>query len=100
MLLNWRATYRAVGAEDAAVAGLGTQHRSAVAAFIEELAGIRGHGFLLGETAIRAGQHGLEDDGVHLGVNYMPMPARIPAMSEPFAFNTATARTPNCLPQE
>ena len=29
-----------------------------------------------------------------------PMPARIPAMREPFASNTATERTPNILSQE
>ena len=37
----------------------------AVAAFVIELAGVRGHGFLLGEAAARAGEHGLKDYDAH-----------------------------------
>jgi len=100
MLLNRRALHRTEGAEDAAVTRLGAQHRSAVAAFVEKLAGIRGHGFLLGEAAIRAGQDGFEDDGTHLRVIGEPMPARMPAMSEPVAFNTFIGRPPAFMPSE
>lgn len=37
-------------------------------ALVVELAGVRGHGFLLSVAAVRAGQHGFEDDGAHLGI--------------------------------
>ena len=30
-----------------------------------ELTGVRGHGFLLGKAAVRAGQHGFKNDGTH-----------------------------------
>lgn len=53
-----RAFDRSVGAEHAAIALLGAQHRFAPAAFVEELAGVRGHGFRLGESAARTGQNG------------------------------------------
>jgi hypothetical protein len=52
------ALHGTVGAEDAAVAGPGAQDRIAIAALVEELAGVRRHGFLACEPALRAGEHG------------------------------------------
>ena len=72
LLLDRRAAYRAERAENTAVTGLGTQHGSAVATFVEKLAGVRGHGFLPRETAVRADKHGLEHDGVHSGFTGAP----------------------------
>src|SRR5579883_2697076 len=46
-LLDGRTGNRAEGAEDAAIAGMGPQHRAAVLAIIEELAGVRRHGLFL-----------------------------------------------------
>lgn len=62
MGLDGRALDRAVGAENAAIAGRWTQQRFAVPAFVKNLAGIRGHGFLRGRTAMRAGQRRLKDN--------------------------------------
>jgi hypothetical protein len=65
LLLDRRALHRAKRAEHTAVTGIWAQQSPAIATFVEKLTGICGHGFLLGETAMRAGQHGLEDDGIH-----------------------------------
>ena len=56
------ALHGAERAEHAAVAATGSQNQLAVAALIVELALIRGHCFLFGKTAMRAGQHGLKTD--------------------------------------
>ena len=64
-LLDGRARYRRVGAEDAAVPGLRLEHRVALLAFVEPLAGVRGHGLRLDVAARRASQRGFEDDGSH-----------------------------------
>ncbi len=63
--LNRRAFHRAEGTEHAAVAGVGAQQRLAVAALVEELAGVGRHGFLLGISTAWARQHGLQDNGTH-----------------------------------
>jgi hypothetical protein len=67
--LNWRTLDRTKRAKHAAVTRVGTQQSLAFTALIEELAGICGHGFLLGKTAVRTGQHGLEDSGAHPVIN-------------------------------
>ena len=58
--LHRRAFDRAVRAENAAVAGLRSQHRLAVLALVEELAGVRWHNLALGVAALRACQHRLQ----------------------------------------
>src|SRR5271169_2538909 len=58
-LLDGRAGHRPVGAEHAAVAGLGPQQGMTVPAFIEILASVGGHCFLVLLTAVRAGDDGL-----------------------------------------
>lgn len=63
--LNRWAFQRAEGAEHAAVAWIRAQQILAVAAFVEVQTGICGHGFLPGETTVRAGQHGLKNKGTH-----------------------------------
>ena len=50
---------RAERAEYTTIAMIGAQNRLAIDALIEELASIRRHGLLLGEAAVRAGQHRL-----------------------------------------
>jgi hypothetical protein len=69
LLLNRRTRHRAERAEHAAVAQLRAQQRVAGRALVVELAGVGGHGFLLGMATVRAGQHRLEDEGAHRGVN-------------------------------
>jgi hypothetical protein len=53
--LNRRARHRAIGTEHATIARLWLQLRAAAGAFIEELAGIRRHGFRFRERAVRTG---------------------------------------------
>ncbi len=65
LLLNRRTLDRAVGAEHATVPWPGSQQCLALTALVEVQAGIRGHRLHCNEPAVRAGQHGLEDDGVH-----------------------------------
>lgn len=67
-LLDRRTRHRAERTEHAAVTRLRTQQRFAVQTLVIELASIRGHGFLPGETAVRAGQYRFEDDGAHRGL--------------------------------
>jgi hypothetical protein len=67
-LLDRRALHRTKRAEHAAVTGIWAWQSPAIATFIEKLTGICGHGFLFGEIAMRAGQHGFEDDGSHGGL--------------------------------
>lgn len=62
-LLHGRTRHRRVGAEHAAVASLRAQHCMALLAFVEPLTRIGGHGFSLGVSASRTGQHGLENHG-------------------------------------
>src|SRR3954470_15061400 len=59
LLLNRRTLHRTEGAEHAAVPCVRTQQRLAVAALVEELAGVDGHRLLRGEAAVRTGQHGI-----------------------------------------
>ena len=70
LFLKWRTLHSAERAEDAAIAAIRPQQRLAVAALVQELAGIRGHRLLRGETAVRAGQHGIEYDGVHSAADF------------------------------
>lgn len=72
LLLHWWALHGAEGAEHTTVARLRAQQRLAVAALVEELAGIRGHGHLRCEAAVRAGQYGVQHNGVHVRSNYLP----------------------------
>jgi hypothetical protein len=66
-LLHRGALHRAKRAKHAAIAGIGAQQGSAVAALVKVLAGIRGHGFLLREAAVRTSQHRFENIGTHRG---------------------------------
>src|SRR5512147_531500 len=59
--LHRLALHRAVGAEHAAVAGLGAQQRATGFAFVIPLTSIGGHGFFLAETALRTGHDRLQD---------------------------------------
>lgn len=63
--------YVAIGAEHATVAFLGLEQGMAGCAFVEPLAGIRGHGFLLSMAAVRAGDRGVGDViSLHLDVPF------------------------------
>lgn len=55
-LLHRRTRHAAIRAIHAAVAGLGFEQGVAVAALVEPLAGIFGHGFLFLVSAVRAGE--------------------------------------------
>lgn len=68
LLLDRRAFYRTERAEHTAVARLGTQQRFAVTALVVKLTGVHGHGFLFLETAMRASQYGLKNNGAHGGI--------------------------------
>lgn len=45
----------------------GAQQSLALAALVEEMAGVRGHRFLLCMATMRTGQHGFENDGSNCG---------------------------------
>lgn len=79
--LDRRTLIRPVGAEHAAVACLGTQHRLAVLALVEPLAGVGRHGFLLRVAALRAGEDRLKNDLGHV--------------TEPASQTTETPRRPS-----
>ena len=64
-LLNRRAWHAAVGAVHAAVARFRLQHRVALLAFIEPLAGVRRHSLGLAVPTFRASQCRLQDDRAH-----------------------------------
>ena len=72
LLLHGRAGYRAERTEHATVAAVGPQQRLAVAALVEEQAGVRGHRFLRSKATVRAGQHGIEYDGIHFRLSCAP----------------------------
>jgi len=67
-LLNGRAGHGAVGAIDAAIAGLWLEHGVAGPAFVEPLAGVGGHDLGLGVPAHRAAQRRLQNDGAHFAL--------------------------------
>ncbi|TVP10384.1 hypothetical protein AYI87_18295 [Shewanella sp. KCT] len=62
--MYWRTLHRAVGAEDAAVAGEGFENLVAALAFVEELAGILGHGLHTLMTAVGTSDLGFELDRI------------------------------------
>lgn len=65
MRLYRRALHGTVGAENTAIARLGTEQDLAILAFVIELASIRGHGLPLGETASGTGDDGFQDEAIH-----------------------------------
>ena len=65
LLLNRRAGHGAVGTEYTAVARFWAKQGFAADALVEELAGIRRHGFLLLPAALRAGDDRLQKDFAH-----------------------------------
>lgn len=65
MLLDGRTHYGAERTVNAAVARIGAQQGLTVAALVEELAGVRGHAFLFGESTMRARQDGLKNNVIH-----------------------------------
>jgi hypothetical protein len=65
LCLNRRAFHRAVRTKDAAVTGPWSQQRLTALARVEELAGIRRHGFMLRMSAQRARQHGVKKHSAH-----------------------------------
>ena len=67
--LDRRARHRAVGAKDAAIAGLRPHDRSAARALVEIQARIGRHDFGLSFPAPGTGQGRFEDDA-HIGVSY------------------------------
>jgi len=71
LVLHRRTLHRPERAEDAAVAGFGAQQHVTAGALIVELAGIRGHGFLLGEAAMRASQHRFKSDSNHRDLTFL-----------------------------
>jgi hypothetical protein len=56
---------RAIGTIDTAVTGLRLKHSVALFAFVEPLAGIRGHGFHFDMAANRTSQRGFKNDSDH-----------------------------------
>lgn len=64
--LDRRTLVRTVGAEHAAVARHGAQHRLAVLALVEPLAGVGRHRFLLRMAALRTGEDRLKNDRSHV----------------------------------
>ena len=65
LLLNGRASHRAIRAKYAAVARLGFEQCPAVRALVEILARVRWHDFFALLPAPRADEHGLQDNGAH-----------------------------------
>src|SRR5882757_5377131 len=65
LLLDGRASHRAIGAEDAAVARLRLKQCLAVRALVEILTRVRRHDFFPRLSAARAGEYGLQDYGAH-----------------------------------
>jgi hypothetical protein len=68
-LLDGRARYGPIGAEDATVARFRLQQDAAVAAVVEELAGVRRHSLGRLVTAIRTGNERVLDHGTTLDGN-------------------------------
>ena len=66
IFLHRGAGHRAVGAVHTAIAGLGPQDGMAGLAFIEPLAGIRGHALGFAVAALRTRQDGVQDHFSHL----------------------------------
>lgn len=62
---GWADTLGAERTENAAVARIGAQQGLTVAALVEELADVRGHAFLFGESTMRARQDGLKNNVIH-----------------------------------
>jgi hypothetical protein len=65
LLLDGWAGHRAIGAKNAAIAGLWFQQRFTPRALVKILAGVRWHDLLPLLPADRAGKHGLQDNGAH-----------------------------------
>jgi hypothetical protein len=65
LLLDRWARHRTVRAEDAAVARLGFKQCLTACALVKILARVRRHDFLARVPAIRAGEHGFQDNGAH-----------------------------------
>src|SRR6516225_1295367 len=65
LLLNRWAGNRPVGTEHAAISGLRTQQRTAAAALIKELAGVRWHDLGLCRAAVRTGDRRFENHQRH-----------------------------------
>jgi predicted metal-dependent hydrolase len=73
LLLDRWAWHRAERTEHAAIAWIWAQQRPTFGAFVVELAGVCGHGFLLCMVAVWASQHGFENDGgAHRGLTPSP----------------------------
>jgi len=70
LLLDRRALHRTERAKHAAVPRIGAQQRLAIETLVEELAGVRGHGFQLGEAVMRASQNGFKNDSIHRGITF------------------------------
>ena len=64
-MLVWRAFHRTIRTENAAVPRLRTKQLFTVKAFVEKLACVGWHRFLLGEAANRANKHGFKDNFAH-----------------------------------
>lgn len=65
VLLDWRALYRAEGAVHAAVARDWTQDGLATLTFVEELTGVRWHGFGFGMPAVWTRERGVKNHSRH-----------------------------------
>ena len=68
-LLDGRASYGPIGAEDAAVARFRLQQHAAAAAVVEELAGVRRHSLGRLVAAVRTGNERVHDHGITLDGN-------------------------------
>jgi hypothetical protein len=65
LLLDGRASHRAVRAKNAAVPCLGFKQRFTARAFVKILARVGRHDFFALLPAIRASEHGHQDNGAH-----------------------------------
>lgn len=63
--LDERAWHRAIGTIDTAITGFRLKHSVALLAFVEPLAGVRGHGLRLDMAARGTSQRGFKNDRAH-----------------------------------
>ena len=65
VLLDGRARYRPIRAEDAAVTGFRLQHRVAMLTLVKPLTGIGGHAFRFDMPAVRTSQRRIQNHCTH-----------------------------------
>jgi hypothetical protein len=65
LLLDRWTGHRAIGAKNAAIAGLWLKQRFTARALVKILASVHRHDLLPRMSAARAGEHGLQNNGAH-----------------------------------